>query len=38
MLPKDFPPWGTVYYYFARWRVERGQGRDTFAVRTEPPM
>ena len=20
MLPKDFPPWGTVYYYFARWR------------------
>jgi putative transposase len=22
MLPKDFPPWGTVYYYFARWRDE----------------
>jgi putative transposase len=20
MLPKDFPPWGTVYYYFAQWR------------------
>ena len=20
MLPKDYPPWGTVYYYFARWR------------------
>jgi putative transposase len=20
MLPKDFPPWGTVYYYFAKWR------------------
>ena len=20
MLPKDFPPWGTVYYYFAMWR------------------
>ena len=20
MLPKDFPPWGTVYYYFALWR------------------
>jgi putative transposase len=19
MLPKDFPPWQTVYYYFARW-------------------
>ena len=22
MLPKDFPPWGTVYYYFAQWRDE----------------
>jgi putative transposase len=20
MLPKDYPPWGTVYYYFAQWR------------------
>lgn len=20
MLPKDFPPWGTVYYWFAKWR------------------
>jgi putative transposase len=20
MLPKNFPPWQTVYYYFARWR------------------
>jgi putative transposase len=20
MLPKDFPPWETVYYYFAKWR------------------
>jgi putative transposase len=20
MLPKDFPPWQTVYYYFAQWR------------------
>ena len=19
MLPGDFPPWGTVYYYFAKW-------------------
>jgi putative transposase len=19
-LPKDFPPWNTVYYYFAKWR------------------
>src|SRR5262245_19514794 len=21
MLPKDLPPWGTVYYYFAQWRT-----------------
>src|SRR5258708_2877463 len=20
MLPKDYPPWETVYYYFAKWR------------------
>ena len=20
MLPKDYPPWPTVYYYFAQWR------------------
>src|SRR5205085_3518603 len=22
MLPKDFPPWETVYYYFALWRTD----------------
>ena len=22
MLPKDFPPWQTVYYYFLRWGRE----------------
>jgi putative transposase len=22
MLPYDFPPWGTVYYWFGRWRLE----------------
>ena len=22
MLPTDFPPWGTVYYYFAKWRQD----------------
>ena len=22
MLPKDFPPWETVYYYFAQWRKD----------------
>jgi putative transposase len=21
MLPRDFPPWGTVYHYFEGWRV-----------------
>ena len=21
MLPRDFPPWGTVHYYFRRWRI-----------------
>ncbi len=20
MLPRDFPPWGTVHYYYRRWR------------------
>jgi len=20
MLPRDFPPWGTVHYYFWKWR------------------
>jgi putative transposase len=22
MLPKDFPPWQTVHYYYARWRKD----------------
>lgn len=22
MLPNDFPPWPTVYYYFHRWNTE----------------
>jgi hypothetical protein len=21
-LPKDFPPWATVYWWFGRWRVD----------------
>ena len=21
MLPKDFPSWGTVYYYFRKWEL-----------------
>ncbi len=22
LLPKDFPPWETVYWWFGRWRVD----------------
>ena len=22
LLPTDFPPWGTVWWYFRRWRLE----------------
>jgi putative transposase len=22
LLPHDFPPWSTVYYYFRKWRIE----------------
>lgn len=22
LLPSDFPPWGTVWWYFRRWRLE----------------
>lgn len=22
MLPKDFPPWQTVYFYFRQWRLD----------------
>lgn len=25
-LPHDFPPWGTVHYYYRRWRLETGPG------------
>jgi transposase len=21
-LPHDFPPWGTVHYYYRRWRLD----------------
>ena len=21
-LPHDFPPWGTVHYYYSRWRLD----------------
>ena len=22
LLPRDFPPWETVYYYFRKWRTD----------------
>ena len=22
LIPSDFPPWGTVWWYFRRWRIE----------------
>src|SRR4028118_351617 len=22
LLPRDFPPWGTVYWWFRRWRID----------------
>lgn len=22
LLPKDFPPWGTIHYYYRRWRLD----------------
>ena len=22
MLPREFPPWGTVHYYYRRWRLD----------------
>ena len=22
LMPSDFPPWGTVWWYFRRWRLE----------------
>ncbi len=32
-LPKDFPPWATVYYYFARWRGDGSLDRVHDALR-----
>ena len=26
MLPKEFPPWKTVYDWFRRWRIATGRG------------
>lgn len=33
MLPHDFPPWGTVYYWFRRWRLDGFWQRILVALR-----
>jgi putative transposase len=35
MLPHDFPPWGTVYYYFAKWQKDDTWLRIHDALREE---
>src|SRR5205085_834699 len=35
MLPKNFPPWQTVYYYFARWRDNGAWRRIQDALRQQ---
>jgi len=35
MLPKDFPPWQTVYGYFARWKRDGTWKRIHDALRRE---
>jgi len=32
-LPKDFPPWGTVYWHFKRWRLDGSLDRLHDALR-----
>ena len=34
-LPRDFPPWGTVYWYFARWRKDGSLDRLHDALRDQ---
>jgi transposase len=29
LLPNDFPPWGTIYRWFAAWREKMRQRRET---------
>jgi putative transposase len=33
LLPRDFPPWETVYWWFARWRVDGTLERLNAALR-----
>jgi len=35
MVPKDLPPWETVYWYFARWRADGSLDRLHDALRDE---
>ena len=35
MLPRDLPPWGTVYGYFAQWRDDRTVDRIHDALRDQ---
>ena len=35
MLPHDFPPWPTVYYYFWRWRGDGTWERLQDSLRTQ---
>ncbi len=33
MLPHDLPPWGTVHYYYRRWRLDGAWSRIHDALR-----
>ena len=33
LLPRDFPPWETVYWWFRRWRIDRTFERLNAALR-----
>ena len=35
LLPHDFPPWGTVYYWFRRWRLDGLWQRILVALRSD---
>jgi putative transposase len=35
MLPKEYPPWGTVYYYFARFKRDGTWQRMHDTLRTQ---
>jgi putative transposase len=34
MLPHDLPPWGTVHYYYRRWRLDGTWGKILDVLRT----